>query len=241
MESDVQGIIDTNKFNRKSANTHNYYTIWMDNHPSWSDYPKRSKSLICSMSEDYAGSFGDLKLIIPADGNKIGICSDDDLWTSFDHMSEVTSPKSSVKYGMDDLNGIIHHIVTGAFSEHESRMMEKDFMALKSFCTRLTTSQVQYYSTATNLDTYLREEFASLLVAMERAGVQNLYELLEDALDPSKNYFVHQVAGSASFGDGNSEIWVQGECAIIDMFRLKSDNMLQEFMDKHKLDYSDWV
>lgn len=46
--------IDTNLTTRKSQNTSNYYTMILDNHPEMKDFPKRSKSLICSTSLDDA-------------------------------------------------------------------------------------------------------------------------------------------------------------------------------------------
>lgn len=79
-------IIDTNGFNRVSANTENYYTWWLDNNPTWKGYPKRSKSLICSTDRNYAAYFGYLYLIIPSDKANIGICSKFDLWESFNYI-----------------------------------------------------------------------------------------------------------------------------------------------------------
>ena len=47
-------IVDTN-VERESANTENYYTLFINNNPLWSAYPKRK--LICSTSSGYAGGF----------------------------------------------------------------------------------------------------------------------------------------------------------------------------------------
>lgn len=71
-------IIDPKEYDRKSANTKNYYTYIIDNSKDWKDYPKRKNSLICS--------FGAKKrwIVIPFDGSKWGVCPTDDLWFSFD-------------------------------------------------------------------------------------------------------------------------------------------------------------
>lgn len=75
---------------RKSQNTTNYYTLWMSNHESWSDFPRRDRSAICSSSYQRARSYGsgwnddsNAFLIVPMTDTKIGVCSDSDLWQSW--------------------------------------------------------------------------------------------------------------------------------------------------------------
>jgi hypothetical protein len=76
------GTVDPRTTLRRSANTHNTYTMYMDNSPIWSDFPKRSHSMICS-SGYYAEDFGNLYAVFPYDNTPIGICPDFDLWESF--------------------------------------------------------------------------------------------------------------------------------------------------------------
>ncbi len=73
-------------FKRVSKNTSNTYTHLMDKLPKWSSYPKRSESLICSLSYRTAQNFSDngtASLVIPFDNSKIGVCPESDLWDSF--------------------------------------------------------------------------------------------------------------------------------------------------------------
>jgi len=84
------GYIDTNKGEpRVSANTYNYMTLFMDKLPSWRGWPKRSKSVICTTSNRYAGNYGNLYYVIPYDNTKIGICPEDDVWNSFYVLSPI--------------------------------------------------------------------------------------------------------------------------------------------------------
>ena len=77
-------IIDTNKGRpRVSANTQNYFTLLMDNLPSWKKYPKRSHSIICATDQENAKSYGTLYVVIPYDNTNIGIAPDGDIWWSF--------------------------------------------------------------------------------------------------------------------------------------------------------------
>jgi hypothetical protein len=69
---------------RDSRNTQNYYTLLFDNLPSWQEYPKRSRSLICSTSYSWAKGYGSQTyLILPFDGAKFGVCPEKDIWFSF--------------------------------------------------------------------------------------------------------------------------------------------------------------
>lgn len=68
---------------RQSANTANYYTMWIDNSPLWKEFPKRSQSFIGSSSEFVAEGYGDVALMIPFDNAKIGVCPRNDFWVSF--------------------------------------------------------------------------------------------------------------------------------------------------------------
>jgi hypothetical protein len=75
--------IDSNKGKlRTSANTENYMTLLMDNLPSWKNYPKRSRGIICSTSTNVSG-YGTVYKVFPYDNAKIGICPSFDVWESF--------------------------------------------------------------------------------------------------------------------------------------------------------------
>lgn len=74
---------DPKNTTRRSQNTTNYYTLLLDNLPSWKNYPKRSQSLICSTSSSYALSYGDVYLVLPTDGANIAVCPADDIWKAF--------------------------------------------------------------------------------------------------------------------------------------------------------------
>lgn len=69
---------------RRSANTSNHYTLILDEQIKklGTDYPLRSKSIICGTdgNKNYASNFGDLYAIFPFNDIKIGICPQEDIW-----------------------------------------------------------------------------------------------------------------------------------------------------------------
>lgn len=70
---------------RRSANTYNYYTLWLDNDPAWANFPKRSYSLICTTAAWKARQYGDdFRIVIPLVDAKIGVCPESDIWNSFE-------------------------------------------------------------------------------------------------------------------------------------------------------------
>lgn len=75
-------IISTANSRRKSAGgIGNYYTEILDNIPSMKDFPKRSRSLICSTKFADAEQYGtEVYVIVPFDTAKVGIVGKHDIW-----------------------------------------------------------------------------------------------------------------------------------------------------------------
>ena len=105
-------VVSPSKSYRTSKNTNNFYTGLIDKLPSWSDYPKRSKSIICSTKDWAAKSFGNVLRVFPQNGAKIGICNNNDFWESFPVV------KRRIKlYSMDDFNSLFTNIFADTSKE----------------------------------------------------------------------------------------------------------------------------
>jgi len=77
-------VSDSTKYERRSRNTANFYTILFDHIlPEWAQYPKRSRSFICSVNEEKARAYGDLYRVYPIGDPLIGICPKRDIWDCF--------------------------------------------------------------------------------------------------------------------------------------------------------------
>ena len=81
---DGMGVLHLDKSTRKSENTSNWYTMIFDNHPDMREFPKRSKSLICTTSFTNAKAYGrtekNVLAIIPFDHSAIGWTDKSDIW-----------------------------------------------------------------------------------------------------------------------------------------------------------------
>lgn len=94
---------------RHSLNAKNYYTLLMDNLPSWKGYPKRSESLICTTHQGSAHDFGTPRMMIPFDTTIVGVCSQNDLWASFPRVFDnwELSTMGQFDFAMESLNDYI--------------------------------------------------------------------------------------------------------------------------------------
>jgi hypothetical protein len=75
-------IADSTDYERKSPefSCHNYI---IDNDKQWRDYPKRSKSIICTNIPYITESYGKPFFLIPANFSKIAVAPEPDVWESF--------------------------------------------------------------------------------------------------------------------------------------------------------------
>lgn len=101
-------IVDPTKHERTSAYTSNHTTLLMDNLPSWKNYPKRSRSVICTLAGGVAGGYGRKFRVIPSDGCKFGVCPRSDVWYSFSDFlkgADVSEFNDTLKHhGIKDTN-----------------------------------------------------------------------------------------------------------------------------------------
>ena len=76
---------DSSRLKRESANTGNHYNVlFSEILPSWTSFPKRNRSWICSNNKDYAFNFGTPHYVFPVGDPLLGICPDMDWWNSFE-------------------------------------------------------------------------------------------------------------------------------------------------------------
>ena len=194
---------------RKSAYTSNFSTLIIDNSPNWNEYPKRSKSYICSGSNVYAGGYGTLYKVYPFDGANIGICPDVDIWYSFVQ----TLAKLNITC-IDNLN----HIIELIFESMTNRVnVDKSFASLKSACeeidTILSARNYDFYKVASDFD-HMRPNCFNLLRYLTKQHKTPLLHGFMTLLDPTVNNFTHiklnEITSKPLFH--NNEVWTDSPC-----------------------------
>lgn len=178
------GILDTTKLKRDSANSNGFYNWWIDS--TWTEFPKRSESIICTTAKTTAEMYEDVHLIIPSDSCRIGVCPTEDIWNSF---STIMSEYSDASQFSSDIGSAISSITKDYPHNYEE---------LKKLSKQVT------------LDNMKETNFKKLITLMDANKLDTLFDLFSWALDTEKHKFRAVTASNFSeFGD--QEVWVSGK------------------------------
>lgn len=169
---------------RKSANTFNYYTLLIDHIlPQWSNFPKRSKSFICSNDYYGADGYGTTYIILPKNGSKIAVCPSNDIWTGF------------IKRAGESLWSI----------NHVFRSMGLNYDNWKTFKAELkaiTIEGFEYHISS-------KHELFYDSIKSKLGKFNTLYELIEWIFDPKENgFFIINPGGKTPHT--RVEVWTEG-------------------------------
>lgn len=207
-------------YSRQSANTVNYYTLWMSNHPAWKAYPKRSHSIICTTGYEFARDFGNgyPYFVVPDDTNKIGIVPDPDIWGEdvFPGLREAGSTYDQINDFVESIHWIFKKI--GSYG-----LPDVHWDALTKSLKAITVAKMKPFSDE-NSKLYDEDGAAAVYANfMKREGLKNLYELFEYVITPDK----FSVMTGASFHEAEKtdhEVWIQGPSALIGLSQLTGDD-----------------
>ena len=83
------GFLDASKMPpRLSRNTLNYYTNIINDDPMWKQYPRRQVIASLRKTKNVTKNPTDF-VVFPFDTTKVGICSHDDMWSSFSELGKI--------------------------------------------------------------------------------------------------------------------------------------------------------
>lgn len=187
-------ISDPTKGRRLSANTKNYITLFVDNNKKWKDYPKRSKSLICTTDMHQASGYGTPYMVLPYNNCKIGIVPDVDWWWGF----------LQVLPGIliDEVN-IFISIIAGSLG-YDTKELEKDFKKFEEFVKFIKIDDVKDFNS--------QREFIN---QWEKSNKEYLYDFLNDVIDPKKAGFTSTTPKNFKYSP-KKEVWIgEGKCLMI--------------------------
>lgn len=209
-------FVDPSKHTRTSANTKNYYTLLVDHSSRWKNYPKRSKSIICSASPNEAEGYGTVYRVIPFDGSKIGIAPNSDFWASF---LEINTKIGSLAQFNRALEIIIRELLYisandnkkdffGALDELEEKYGDKSKEEIMN--SALTRSLARYGE-------FIVDKWAS--------SNDTFRETLEKLLDPKKNDFRLETWPTSYYVNTN-EMWTDGPCILVKEYSNAIKNLI---------------
>lgn len=195
---------------RKSQGLSNVYTRLMDDIlPSWSGYPKRSRSNICTMDRNYAHEFGgDVSfLVFPKNNVKIGVSNAKDIWFSFPVMRKQENIPDMKAFNVL-LIQIITHILGKSETEISSIFLESTESILKMFEAvenKIRNSQQPLIQTT---GVFVNDLFREVNLGY------SIVEFLNDLMSPKRNNIRLATVSTLPYTD--NEVWFEGECLYID-------------------------
>lgn len=113
-----------------------HHTLFMDNLPSWKDFPKRSQSVIGLTTADQRIIFGSHRyLIIPFDGARFGVAPSSDLWGCKVDITDYKPLKTDPTFSFNDFFSemmVMNKVSDNSYSEMMSDLQElyKEFKSL---------------------------------------------------------------------------------------------------------------
>lgn len=194
---------------------HVYTKLMSDVLPSWSKYPKRNKSFICSLSSDYAEEFGSVLAVLPKNDTPIAISPTTDIWNAFRDLNELINPDKSF-HQLDMLDDTITSIFK-YLSDTSEKMI--------TFTTESKSEVIAFFD---DLDEKIRaaDGVISKYPPLSDEIINNAYEgkstydLLAKFLDPDRNGFKIKNITEINSDNDENEVWFSNECMIIDPFYL---------------------
>ena len=206
--------VDPTTAERASRNTTNQYNLLFSHVlPSWKNWPKRSRALICSGDYNTARSYsysGSPYIVLPLDNPMIGICPYYDFWDSFEINPNTFNdlfvdfyksfrmifsdeyPKMNWPASTNDLESLLQAIqLIEKLSAEDPKTMAKvvdDFESSKYGASRRRT---------------LSEIFSS----------GDIINSLSKFYDPKKNGFA--LTQYSSYQSTTTEVWISAPCVLI--------------------------
>ena len=197
---------------RYSANTLNFYTLIINNHPIWKQYPKRQ--IIASTDQGDAMGYGYLYLVLPVNGAKIGICRNPDMWDSLTYKGRWA----------DNINDQLYEMLEFYFNEILEELMPSKIDTAFNTFKKITSEITQDSKFTWHKNNIIYDNFFG-------SNYKNLYDFMaQEVFSPIKNKFRLQTIKNFSIFE-QSEVWTDTACALISM-KFVNDWEMLDFMEK---------
>lgn len=212
---------------RVSANTENYYTLFVDNDASWSAYPARSASMICtthmSTASGYSSGYGSPYLVLPELDPRVAVCPASDFWISFDRLRKLGS-----YLDLADLNRMIRVIMQRWFGE--DRWQPNDFSELAAGFSKIDQHN---YLSFPELPDMPETTCEKLLSFMPGTTIMEKFRYL---LDPTANDFEVYELSHMPKNLGDREVWCSAPAWFINTGVLPED-----WQSDANFDLAEWI
>jgi len=183
----------------------------IDNSKKWKEYPKRSKSLICSTvsSEFYGVEY----IVIPLEPNsKWGVCESEDFWGGFSK-----SGIGSIRY----LNQLLYILKHDLLRDSDRQDTKEDFFNfLEKLEKKITPFDDKMIERIKDLTLY-KNDFDIFLLFFKQGfdKGQSLIDIFDNILDPQRNEFelydYKDLVNEKILHIRKHEVWTDSKCLLL--------------------------
>lgn len=184
----------------------------VDNAPEWSKFPKRAVSAICSTATEAASKDDSVYIVLPVNGAKIGVCTDDHYYTSFNRLEKRYDVKDAGEFEkrfkalLESVNNFVH----------EQSPAEWNNEAVKQICGMFDNIQ-KTIKGVHEFETYYHTTTEDNIKRWTKNYSGNLYADVLDALDPELNGF--KCIKITELTEKNREVWFTNECYLVNKYK----------------------
>ena len=199
---------------RESQGVPNNYTLWIDGHPKFEGYPKRSASFISTDRWGKAANFGEVYIVICPDDAKVGRAFVSDIW----HKDLGSTAKDLNLYGLN--------VYTEAILNADGLGKNKKYFQFQNSLQHVKYKRVLQLADSEAFEHAISEGVKLMESIMKEHSYRDLYELWDALVNP-EIFRLHtgaDVSETASLG----EVWVEGECAFLPLKNPFNDAAQQE-------------
>jgi len=211
------GVYNPGSGERKSQNTSNFYTIFLDTNPLNDEFPKRSKSFITTnnryKAENYAS--GPILYCFPFDDVKIGLVDSDDFWDLRIDFDVLFSAGDSIA----DLNDFWEELIGDMLLKSSD---------IKSLADMISAIKSEHPATVAN-----RLHRNGYLYGVNRSKISDEEIVKRFVASLPKAYSYKQLDCKLTTPDdipdpdkGSCEMWFSGKCVMI------PENILDEIREE---------
>lgn len=211
----VSGIYDPGSGQRESENTANFYTLFFDENPKNRNWPKRSKSFICSTDEITAAHFARRRaatLVLPFDNTPIGLVNESDLWDlAISFTLEYNGIRRVFTDGVEDLNAIFSD-----FYAQVENWAENKFTSLNQTAQDIRNNPIQICKSLKSrfdLEEFGVKEYSEEEYSFKRSVANQFADQLTEMYNLSK--IGCTLTKINNLDVKSSEVWFQGKCILV--------------------------
>ncbi len=184
----------------------------IDNSSDWGKFPKRSQSVICSTASEAATDGDTVYIVLPVNGAKIGVCSDDHYYTSFNRVEK--------RYGVKDAGEFEKRFKSLLESVnqfvHEKQPVEWNIQEVQQACSMFDNIQ-KTIKGVHEFETYYHTTTNDNIKRWTKTYSGNLFADVMDAMDPELNGF--KCAKITELTEKNREVWFTNECYLVNKYK----------------------